>query len=206
MHLLPREKYEHVGMSGLSLEELFVLILGSGTKKMPVQMLARKVVRMLQDDLPRRDALLQISGIGKGKALLLEAVFEVGKRLFLKPDFSVRIISTPEDVLPFLKEYTHKKQEHLFCFYLNARQELIKKKVVTKGVLTMNLVQPREVFSEALTLGATGVIIAHNHPSGSLVPSDADYEVTRRLVEAGMLLGVELLDHVIFSKEGWRVL
>lgn len=204
-HQRPREKLLALGPSGLTLEELFCVVFGSGTKAVPVEKIARGVsLLLMKEPHVERKQLLLLPGIGPSKSLMVESICEIGKRLFATPSFSVQIIRTTEDVLIYLKEYTHLKQEYLICLYLNARQELLKKKVVTKGLLTMNLVHPREVFSEALTLGATAVIIAHNHPSGSLEPSEADYDVTQRILAAGKILGVDVLDHILFSKEGWR--
>lgn len=202
----PREKFRNVGTAGLSMQELFSILIGSGTKGSPIYEIARDIVRSI--DMERRvialDKIKKIKGLGPLKYMMLESVFEIGRRLFSSPDFTVQIIRTTEDALPFLKEFASLRQEHLICLYCNARQELIEKRVVTKGTLTMSLIHPREVFAPALALGAVSIIIAHNHPSGGLEPSQADRDVTRMLVEAGRMLGVEVLDHIIVSKNGWR--
>ncbi|MFN7161004.1 MAG: RadC family protein [Candidatus Gracilibacteria bacterium] len=202
----PREKFKNVGTAGLSMQELLCILIGSGTKGYPVDRIAKEIEQSI--DMNKRcimfEKVRKIKGLGPSKRMMIEAVLEIGKRLFAPVDFNIQIIRTTEDVLPFLKEYALLRQEHLICLYLNARHELLEKRVVTKGTLTMSLIHPREVFAPALSLGAVSIIIAHNHPSGSLEPSHADKTVTGVLSDAGKLLGIELLDHIIVSKEGWK--
>lgn len=202
--LRPREKLSLYGPSSLQMYELWSIIFGSGTKGYGVETIAKQVEKCW--DSEHMESLRSIAGIGNVNFARIEAVCELGRRLYAPASFAMQYIRTSEDALVHLKEYALLKQECLICLYLNARHELLKKKLVTKGVLTMNLVHPREVFSEALRLGASAVIISHNHPSGSLEASEADMEVTARLYEAGEILGITLLDHILVSKEGWKSL
>lgn len=206
LSIRPREKLKNFGPGGLSMRELFSIIIGSGIKGYPVEKIAQDIERSI--DMQKRtldiEKLQKIKGLGFSKRMMIEAILEIGKRLFAPEDFAVQLIRTSEDVLPFLREYALLKQEHFVCVYLNARQELLEKRVITKGTLTMSVIHPREVLAPALSLGAISIIVAHNHPSGSLEPSQADKQVTRVLYEAGRLLGVELLDHIIVSRDGWR--
>lgn len=204
--LQPREKLLERGPENLSLEELFMILIGTGTQRHSLSFLAKKIVQLGNqgwEHLQKFD-LLKVPGIGSAKTCEILATLEIGKRLFDKKDCTIQIISSPEDALHEVRDIAKLKQEHFVCLYLNARNELLSKKTVSIGTLTKSLIHPREVFSEAITLACHGLILAHNHPSGSLEASAEDIAVTERLREAGQLLGIEILDHIIISKNGWR--
>jgi DNA repair protein RadC len=112
-------------------------------------------------------------------------------------------LSRPDDVVPLLYEWCHARREHFVGFYLNARNQLLARILVSVGSLSASIVHPREVFEPAIVRGAAGVIVAHNHPSGDPEPSPEDISVTRRLADAGALLGIELLDHVVVAERGY---
>jgi len=112
-------------------------------------------------------------------------------------------ISTPADVLPLIQNYADRKQEHFICVSINGANEVIKSRVVSVGLVNKTQVHPREVFADPITDRASGIIVAHNHPSGSLTPSMEDKEITEQLKSAGETLGIRLLDHIIFNHKGY---
>ncbi|NQU77179.1 DNA repair protein RadC, partial [Candidatus Falkowbacteria bacterium] len=145
--------------------------------------------------------LKDIFGLGEAKACEIVACFELGKRL-LKNKKTV-LLMTPEEVFIELKDFRNHKKEHFVIFYLNSRNQEIEREIISVGTLNANLVHPREVFESAIQHSAAQVLIAHNHPSGDPEPSETDLSVTKRLVEAGKILGIEVVDHVVIGKEGW---
>jgi DNA repair protein RadC len=128
------------------------------------------------------------------------ASFELARRYFGKKDVK---ITFPSDVLPFVRDISDKRQEHFVCLALNGANEVIGNRVVTVGLLNSNQVHPREVFSDPIVDRAAAIILVHNHPSGDTEPSQEDVAITKRLVEAGELLGIKIHDHVIVSKNGY---
>jgi DNA repair protein RadC len=198
----PREKLEKRGPQALSDVELIALILGKGTRKKDVLSIADDVSRCIKDhpDAARDvNQLLRIEGLGLAKAAQIAACFELARRYLIKEP--VRI-SSPQDILPFISYLSGKKQEHFVCLTLNGAGEIIENRVITVGLLNHSLVHPREVFADAITDRAASVILVHNHPSGSLEPSSQDLAITRQLAEAGSLLGIRVLDHIIISHRG----
>lgn len=112
-------------------------------------------------------------------------------------------IGSPEEVREYLRKYSGKRQEHFFVITLDGAHQVIKKRVVTIGITNRTIVHPREVFWNAIKDNAVAIIVAHNHPSGNLEPSPDDIEITNRLKEAGEILGIHVMDHVVFSKSGY---
>nr|CBH36998.1 probable DNA repair protein radC homolog [uncultured archaeon]CBH37634.1 putative DNA repair protein radC [uncultured archaeon] len=143
---------------------------------------------------------MEIDGIGETKACQILASFELARRYFGKKDVK---ITFPSDVLPFVHDISDKRQEHFVCLSLNGANEVIGNRVVTVGLLNSNQVHPREVFSNPIVDRAASIILVHNHPSGDTEPSPEDVAITKRLVEAGELLGIKIHDHVIVSKNGY---
>lgn len=143
---------------------------------------------------------MEIDGIGETKACQILASFELARRYFGKND--VRI-TFPSDVLPFVRDISDKRQEHFVCLALNGANEVIGNRVVTVGLLNSNQVHPREVFFNAIVDRAASIILEHNHPSGDTEPSQEDIAITKRLVEAGELLGIKIHDPIIVSKNGY---
>lgn len=132
---------------------------------------------------------------------LVPALFELARRA-LGPAPGLEL-GRPEDVLPLLAEWRSARREHFVGFYLNARNQLLARRLISLGSLSASIVHPREVFQPAIEHSAAGLIVAHNHPSGDPEPSPEDVSVTRRLAQAGELLGIELLDHVVVADRGW---
>ena len=196
----PREKLMKTDPGFLDTGELLAIILGSGTQNENVLRIARKLLRKhkLEDlsSLRIRD-LKNIPGIGDTKACQLLACFELGKRMFAeKKEF---FIKSPEDVYRLTKEIENAKKEYLIAIYLNTGNSLIKKEVISIGGLNVNMIHPREVFQPAIANYAANVILVHNHPSGDPEPSEEDVKLTKRMVRAGKLMGVNVLDHIVIG-------
>lgn len=195
----PREKLQARGAASLSDYELLMAMIGSGNAQADVTKIARDVQKLLKEkgsELMYED-LLTIKSLGPAKATQIMAGFELWRRQF---EVSERpIIDSPEKAVQQLVDIRNKKQEYFVCLTLDGANRLIAKRIITIGTLTAGLVHPREVFAEAITDRAASIIIAHNHPSGSLTPSTADLEVTERLRESGQLLGIAVLDHIIIT-------
>jgi len=201
----PREKLIAKGPAALSDLELLQALIGSGNAQVDVTAIAKNVHKILQHDRTlTADALQQVKGLGPAKVTELLASFELSKLYILEPDRPV--IDSPEKAVEQLAKFRDKKQEYFVCITLDGANRLIAKRTISIGTLTSSLVHPREVFADAITDRAASVIIAHNHPSSSLDPSNADTEVTRRLMDAGKLLGITLLDHIIVTKTVFAII
>ena len=196
----PREKLARSGASRLSDLELLMAIIGSGNAQADVSKIARQVLKILRDrggDISYDD-LRGVVGLGEAKIPVILANFELARRYLLDGDQP--IIDSPEKAVEQLADIRDKKQEYFVCLTLDGANRLIAKRVITIGTLTASLVHPREVFADAIADRAASIIVAHNHPSGSLELSQADKDVTNRLAEAGKLLGITLNDHIIVTK------
>ena len=197
-----REKVLEHGFSFLFDDELVMLILGSGTKQLPVERMAEKIVDVL-DDCDFEDAvekLLQVKGVGQGKALAVAAALELGRR---RSCHLRAPIKSPSDIVPFVKNYAVSEKEHFLLVTLNGGHEIIQIHVITVGTLNRTLIHPREVFTAAMRDNAAAIIVSHNHPSGKCIPSRADISCTKKLYKAANLLGITLLDHLIISKDSY---
>ncbi len=198
----PREKLLERGPRTLSDAELLAILIGKGTKDRDVLALSRQLIKVVDQkglELTVED-ILDIKGIGTAKAALIVAALEFVRRRVKEE--GVRIQS-PVDVVPLIQHYANRKQEHFISISLNGANEVMNIRVVTIGLIDKSHVHPREVFADILVERASAVIVAHNHPSGSLTPSREDMAVTKQLKEAGDLLGIKLLDHIIFSHRGY---
>jgi DNA repair protein RadC len=197
----PREKLEKYGPEKLSSSELLAIILGKGTRGMNVVEMSKKILRQFPGS-SLADAnfkeLKKTFGLGATKACEIVACFELSRR-FLK-DKKSELILSPRDVWENLKDIRDNKKEHFVVFYLDARNQKIQRDIISIGILNANLIHPREVFEPAIYHTAAQILIAHNHPSGDTKPSDDDLAVTKRLIEAGKILGIEVSDHVIVSQ------
>ncbi len=198
----PREKLAAKGAAALRTEELIALIIGSGQKGHTLFELAQAIRRTLDgaEGTADPDALRRIPGVGAAKAAQIAAAFELGRR-YLLPSEEKRRVREPEDVAELCAAYRTRKQEHFLTVTLDGANGVIRDRVVFIGTLNQSLVHPREVFAEAIADRAAGVIFVHNHPSGSVEPSSDDLDVTRRLVEAGRILGIEVMDHIILTRD-----
>ena len=203
-HERPREKMQERGVASLTDLELFIVLLGSGVKGRPVQTVAADLLSLLDDPYEVSfERLRGVQGIGEARAAICLAALELRRRS-LQPEQVV--IRQPRDVMPLVHEYRDKRQEHFIVMSLNGGHGVIRTEVVTVGLANFCCVHPREVFARPIVDRATAVVLAHNHPSGSLEPSAEDIATTRRLVAAAHLLGLTVLDHVIFSRSGFRSL
>ncbi len=198
-NLQPREKLIQYGAGYLSDSELVAILLGSGIKGKCVSILADEVLKILDTNNYKTSVsdLLAVSGLGKAKSTLITASLELSRRV-LYPDR--KKITAPADAIPFITHYSDRKQEHFLCLSLNGAHEIIRSRVVSMGLVNRTLVHPREIFPDPLKDRAAAVLIAHNHPSGNIDPSQEDIEITRRIKNAGVILGIELLDHIIFTE------
>ena len=198
----PREKLWLKGVKNLSDVELLAILLGSGNRRHDVLKLSQNVLNILDrhETFPDPKVLLEMDGVGPAKAAVIAAALEFARRR-IRPE-GVKI-TLPTDVLPLLRHLADRKQEHFICISLNGANEVIAVRTVSVGLVNQTQVHPREVFADPITDRAAAVIVAHNHPSGSLSPSSDDKEITRRLREAGAILGINLLDHIIFTSKGY---
>ncbi len=198
----PREKLINGGAQTLSDWELLAIILGKGTQQHDVLWLARKVVKCVDEKglNVAIDDLVAIEGIGAAKATLIIAAFEFVRRR-VKPK-GIKI-SRPSDILPLIQHFGDRSQEHFLCISLNGANEVLQVRVITIGLVNQSHVHPREVFADVIVERASAIIIAHNHPSGHVEPSCEDTEVTQRIKVAGDLLGIELLDHIVFTQNDY---
>lgn len=199
----PREKLQAKGSAALSDFELLQALIGSGNAQADVSKIAKDTLKLFQKhgaDLTY-EQLAEVSGMGAAKITELLAALELSKRYLI--DSEQPIIDSPDKAVEQLADIRDKKQEHFVCLTLDGANRLIAKRTISIGTLTASLVHPREVFADAITDRAASIIVGHNHPSGGLVPSAADREVTKRVLEAGELLGISVVDHLIVSRSGY---
>jgi len=195
----PREKLIAKGPGNLSDLELLQALIGSGNAHADVTRIAKDVHKILQRDrILTMDGLRSVKGLGPAKITELLASQELAARYLLDPDRPV--IDSPEKAVEQLADIRDKKQEYFVCLTLDGANRLIAKRTISIGTLTSSLVHPREVFADAITDRAASIIVAHNHPSGSLMSSAADISVTKKLRQAALLLGIQIIDHIIVTK------
>ncbi len=197
----PREKLKAKGPGALSDFELLQALIGSGNKQADVSQIAKELNKLLQKIGANitYDQLEQVTGLGSAKITELLAAIELSKRYLVENEQPV--LDSPEKVVEQLKDIRDKKQEYFFCITLDGANRMIAKRTITIGTLTASLVHPREVFADAITDRAASIIVAHNHPSGSITPSRDDLELTSRLQKAGDLLGIPVSMHVIVTSK-----
>jgi len=199
----PREKLQKKGAFALTDAELIAVILGKGTKDNNILTLSQKIAGLLKkDNLPSYEILVDIKGIGPSKASMLMACFELANRYGTPAPLTPVRITEPEHILQIheVVELRGKPQEYFLCTTLNGASEVITTRTITKGLLNHSLIHPREVFADAISDRAAAVICIHNHPSGNPEPSSEDINVTRQLSEAGTILGINLIDHLIITR------
>ena len=197
-----REKLFNNNVLAMSDEELVSILLRTGTSEYSLKKLSKKVLKIIDksDDLEKD--LRKIKGMGDSKISSIIAAFELGRRyhacIYGK-------INQPADILPYLKHYATRKSEHFIVASLTGANEIINIRVISIGTITNTIVHPREVFADVLVDRAASVIFAHNHPSGDVEPSPEDIQLTYRLVDVASLLGIDVLDHIIFSQKNNHV-
>ena len=204
----PRERLKNLGAEALSSQELLALIIGRGIPKKSVINIAQELLTKFGNIKAISQAtieeLSQIKGIGFAKAVQIKACFELGKRQDLEPEIKNIDITNPESLIKVISaSIQDKAKEHFKLVLLNARNKIIGISTISVGTLNSNLVHPREVFKEAIAHSAASVILVHNHPSGDPEPSEDDLTITKRFVEAGKILGIEVTDHIIITKNGF---
>ena len=195
------------GVEYLNNEELLSILLKCGTKDLSVKELANNILKQINNINNLKDInyqkLIKIKGIGKAKACEILASIELGKRINNKINNINQIkIYSSESIFNYYKDkLSDKLQEHFYCVYLDTKNHIIKDKLLFIGTINQSLVHPREVFKEAYLLSATSIICIHNHPSGNVNPSNNDIIITKQLKEVGILLGINVLDHIIIGKD-----
>jgi DNA repair protein RadC len=198
----PREKLEKYGVNRLNDYEIMAILICTGIKGINVLELSKQVIKKIIkigiNEVVLSD-LLEIRGLGKTKAGQIIASLELGRRL-LQNKKSELLIS-PKSVWDEMSDLRQSKKEHFVVFYLDTQNQIIKREVISIGTLNASLVHPREVFEPAIRHSTAQIILAHNHPSGSVEPSEEDISVSKRLLEAGKILGIEILDHIIVTKD-----
>lgn len=200
----PRERLLLEGASSLSNTELLAILLRTGSKEESVLTLANRILHYFDGLRMLKDATIEemtsIHGVGVAKASQLIAAFELGRRM-VRLEYQNRYsIRNPEDCARYMmEEMRFLQQEHFVCLYLNTKNQVMHRQTVFIGSLNASIVHPREVFKEAFRRAAASIICLHNHPSGDPTPSREDIEVTKRLVECGKIIGIELLDHIIIG-------
>jgi len=208
-HEQPREKLIEKGVENLRDNELMAILLRTGIEGKNVLKVSDEILKkfpkkkLLSLDFKK---LSKIKGIGPGKACLLLSAFELTKRALEVEDNNLPMINSDKDAVAQLQEIRTVKKEHFVVLYLNARNQLIHKETISIGTLNASLAHPREIFKPAIEHLATSVIIAHNHPSGEVEESESDVAMTSKLKEAGKLLGIEVLKHIIITNSDYKII
>lgn len=208
----PRERLRSLGPRGLTIVELLPILVGSGTSGRSALDVAHAVARDAAASLQRLAALdvselEQIGGVGRATAARIVAALELGRRAAAQPQGEADRIRGPADVFRLMGPRLHDlPQEEFHTLLLNTRHRVMRQVLVTRGILDASLIHPREVFRPAVGEGAAALILVHNHPSGDPTPSAEDRAVTRQLVEAGRVLGIPVLDHVVVGRGRYRSL
>lgn len=196
----PQEKLVKYGTKKLSDAELLAIILRTGTKELNVVELAKQILKITKSKISQMtfEKLKEIKGIGSTKACQIIASLELSNRL-LHEEASPQLVS-PESVFASLEEIRESRKEHLIVIYLDVRNREIHREIISIGTLIANLIHPREIFEPAVRKLAASLIMVHNHPSGDIEPSVEDIKITKQLVEAGKIMGIQVIDHLIVTK------
>jgi len=201
----PRERLFELGPGALSDADLVALVLGVGSGGESVLDVAARVTRTIQLRRLHQTAvedILAVKGMGPARAAQLLAAAEIGRRIWPDAD-PIPLVRGPETIFELTADIRRSNREHFVGFYLNSRNQVLRREIISIGSLNASIVHPREVFIPALAVSAASLILAHNHPSGDPSPSEEDLAITRRIAESGRLLGVELLDHVVVAREAY---
>lgn len=194
-----RERVLKKGLKYPTDEELIMLLIGSGSKDVCVELLSERILKVVdasdQDKLVPE--LLKIKGVGQSKALAVAAAVELGRRRTCHLEAKIKC---PSDIIKYVQNYAMKSQEHFLSICLSGAHEIMNINVSSVGTVNRTIVHPRDVFTEAIRQQAAAVIVCHNHPSGNCSPSQEDIETTRKLKSASEILGITLLDHIIINK------
>jgi DNA repair protein RadC len=203
----PREKLVTQGPEALSIQELLAVVLTTGTTKEDVVEMSHRIIREYGEKsiLAERDAtkLSKDMDIPMGKSCIIVAVGELGRRMYDRTQSGFTVIRSAADAYAYLQDMRNLPKEHLRGLYLNSHNRLIRDEVISIGTINSSIIHPREVFRPAIECNAAAVVLAHNHPSGESKPSDEDVEITAQLVQAGKILGITVLDHVIITRDAF---
>ncbi|MCK5057165.1 MAG: DNA repair protein RadC [Candidatus Aminicenantes bacterium] len=196
----PREKMIKKGPQVLSNLELAAVIVGSGNPRRDVLEIARDLKKLWEKEFDNLtiEKLERINGVAKSLACRIIAAIELSKRFLVKEEIK---LDSAKSVVSLVEELRDKKQEYFLTFTIDGANNLIRKRTVFIGTLNQSLVHPREVFADAVADRAAGIILLHNHPSGKIEPSKEDFILTQRLLEAGRIMGIEVMDHIIVGKK-----
>lgn len=203
----PREKLKKYGTSKLSDKELLAILLSSGIKGKNVIELSREILNEIKKvgiENINNESFKNIKGLGDTKTNQIISFIELGRRLLKNK--KAELIMSPKDVWEKMEDLRDSKKEHFVIFFLDSRNQIIKREIISVGILDSSLVHPREVFEPAIRYSTSQIIISHNHPSGLLKPSEEDLSMTKRLLEAGKILGIDVLDHIIVCKDEYKSL
>lgn len=205
-NLMPREKLKKFGVEHLTDLELLRILIGSGNKKASAEQIAKRLLALLREhgDVISYQDILTIQGMGPAKTCEIIALFELGRRYLIPAERPV--ISSPDEAYKQLDYLKSKKQECFAVLTLDGANRLIDNLVVFQGTLNQSLIHPREIFAKAIEDRAASIILAHNHPSGNPEPSEEDKRVMKKLKEAGNLLGIDVLDHLIITNQGYTTI
>lgn len=199
----PREKMELKGAESLSDLELIMLLVSSGTAERPLNEVSSELLTLLdKSEEPDYKSICAIKGLGRAKSSQILAALELGRRRMKKYGIGPSI-SSPGDIFREVRHYATRDQEQFIVLVLNGAHEVLNVFVATVGLVNKTLVHPREIFSDAIQRRGTAIAIAHNHPSGKLDPSEDDVNVTKRILISGDILGIKVLDHIIFSSSSY---
>ena len=200
----PREKFLKKGPEALSKSDLLAIFLGNGIKGKNVQKLSQQIIKKFGKDFLNItvDDLQKISGIGQTKALQIVSAISLVKRFYDDDQTDKVSIKNSQDVVSLVYYLRNRKKEHLVCLYLNSRNILLAKENVSVGLLDKTLFHPREIFYPATELNAASIILVHNHPSGNSSPSKKDIEIVENIAQAGIIMGIPVLDFIIVSEKG----
>ncbi len=205
----PRERLMKYGVSNLSNEELLAILLKTGSKGKSAKDLAINILKKVGNISKLKDINIHtfddIKGLGIVKKIELVVLIELGKRIYLENNSVEKIQYTNPEIIFNDNKYLFQglKQEYFYVFYLDSKKNLIERKLLFMGTVDRSLVHPREVFKNAYLCSASGIVCMHNHPSGDLIPSNADLEITKTLVEIGRIQGINVLDHLIVSDRNY---
>lgn len=200
----PRERMIKYGVANISNEDLLSIIIKSGTKSLSAKHIANIILSQVRDikDLKSFNitSLTKIKGLGYVKAIELLSSIELGRRVYYEKELTKIKLNNPQNIYEYFKyKIDDIKQECFYCLYLDNKKHLIDYKLLFIGTINISIVHPREIFKLAYALSSSSIICLHNHPSGNVSPSDEDNILTKRLVEIGHLLGIEVLDHIIIG-------
>lgn len=206
IHKQPREKLSEKGAENLSDAELLAILIRigrAGRSALDIAKATLKKYPLSKLLAVSKNDLLSIKGLEATKAITIKAALELGQRAVGSFNDSLPILDSPKAIVAQLTDLHDKQKEYFLALYLNARNQIIHKETISVGTLTASLVHPREIFEPAIRHFASSVILAHNHPSNNLEPSKEDIELTENLVQAGKILDIDLLDHIIITNNGF---